>query len=103
MHPALARGGSPTYYAARPTGHALKGRPPMMESLRNAAKNWVAKILLGLLAISCGVWGIQDVFRGYQAGALAPVGGVDISGNEFDRALNRQLQLYAKQTGQNLT
>src|SRR5260221_3814998 len=75
----------------------------MMESLRNAAKNWVAKVLLGLLAVSFGVWGIQDVFRGYHAAALATVGDVEISSNEFDRAFNRQLQLYAKQTGQNLT
>ena len=41
----------------------------MLDSLRGAAKSWVAKVLIGLLVLSFGVfWGIQDVFRGYQLG-----------------------------------
>ena len=35
----------------------------MMDSMRKAAKSWVAKLLIGLLAVSFGVWGIADVFR----------------------------------------
>lgn len=75
----------------------------MMDSLRNAAKSWVAKVLIGLLAVSFGVWGIADVFRGYSRGALARVGGVDISGEEFSRAFSRYLQDLQRQTGQVFT
>ena len=75
----------------------------MMDSLRNAAKSWVAKVLIGLLAVSFGVWGIADVFRGYSRGALARVGGVDITGEEFSRAFSRYLQDLQRQTGQVFT
>lgn len=46
----------------------------MLEMFRNAGKSWVAKILLMLLAGSFGVWGIQDIFGGFNATALATVG-----------------------------
>ncbi len=72
----------------------------MMESMRNAAKSWVAKLLIGLLAVSFGVWGIADVFRGYSSGALATVGKVEITAQEFSRAFNQYLQNFARQTGQ---
>ena len=38
----------------------------MMDSMRKAAKSWVAKLLIGLLAVSFGVWGIADVFTGVE-------------------------------------
>ena len=59
----------------------------MMDSLRNAAKSWVAKLLIGLLAVSFGVWGIADVFRGYSRGSLASVGGAP---NRTARARTRR-------------
>ena len=72
----------------------------MMESMRNAAKSWIAKVLLGILAASFGVWGIADVFRGYHAGALVTVGSEEISAQEFTRSLTRYLQDLQQQTGQ---
>jgi peptidyl-prolyl cis-trans isomerase D len=75
----------------------------MMESMRNAAKGWVAKLLIGLLAVSFGIWGIADVFRGASSGALATVGSQDISAEEFDRAFQTYLQNLARQTGQSIT
>ena len=75
----------------------------MMDSMRNAAKSWVAKLLIGLLAVSFGVWGIADVFRGYTRGALATVGGVEITGEAFGRAFNQYLQNFSRQTGQTLS
>ncbi len=74
----------------------------MMDSMRNAAKGWAAKVLIGLLALSFGVWGIADVFTGSTRGALATVGDVDISGDEFTQAFNQYLQNYQRQTGQTL-
>lgn len=75
----------------------------MLDVFRNAAKGWTAKILIGLLAASFGVWGIADVFRGYRAGALATVGSVEISAAEFTSAFNQALQNLASQTGQTFT
>ena len=75
----------------------------MMDIMRNAAKSWVAKLLIFMLAGSFGIWGIADVFRGYHAGALATVGGVEISGDQFTRAFNRALQNLQRQTGQALS
>ena len=75
----------------------------MLETLRNAAKGWVAKTLIFMLAASFGVWGIADVFRGYNAGALAFVGTEEITGEQFTRAFNTALQRLAKQSGQALS
>lgn len=75
----------------------------MMDSMRNAAKSWVAKLLIGLLAVSFGVWGIADVFRNFGSGALAKVGDAEISAQEFTLAFNQYLQNFTRQTGQPLT
>jgi peptidyl-prolyl cis-trans isomerase D len=75
----------------------------MMDSMRNAAKSWVAKLLIGLLAVSFGIWGIADVFRGFHSGALATVGNVEVSAQEYDRAFNQYLQNFQRQTGQPLS
>jgi peptidyl-prolyl cis-trans isomerase D len=75
----------------------------MMDAMRNAAKTWVAKILLGLLAMTFGVWGIADVFTFSRQGPLATVGEQEISAEEFSRALNNQLQQFADQTGSPLS
>ena len=75
----------------------------MLETLRNAAKGWIAKTLIFMLAASFGVWGIADVFRGYRAGALATVGGVEVSAQEYTLAFSRGLAQLGRQSGQNLT
>ena len=75
----------------------------MMDSLRNAAKSWVAKLLIGLLAVSFGVWGIADVFRGFNAGAVATVGGQEITAEQFNQAFNQYIQNISRQSGQAFT
>lgn len=75
----------------------------MMDSMRNAAKSWVAKLLIGLLAVSFGVWGIADVFRSGSTTALATVGGQEISGQQFERAFQEYLQTISRQSGQSIT
>jgi peptidyl-prolyl cis-trans isomerase D len=75
----------------------------MMDSMRNAAKSWVAKLLIGLLAVSFGVWGIADVFTGYSTTALATVGKTEISAQAFSQAFNQYLQNFSRQTGQAVT
>jgi peptidyl-prolyl cis-trans isomerase D len=75
----------------------------MMETMRNAAKGWVAKVLIGLLAVSFGVWGIADVFRGGSTGTLATVGETEIAPEQFSNAFQEYLQNYARQTGRGIT
>ena len=74
----------------------------MLDSLRNAAKSWVAKALIFLLAASFGVWGIADVFTGYRSGALATVGDEEISVEQYNQAFNDTLQRLS-QSGQTLS
>jgi peptidyl-prolyl cis-trans isomerase D len=75
----------------------------MMESIRNAAKGWAAKVLIGLLALSFGVWGIADVFTGSRTGTLATVGEQEIAPEQFSNAFQDYLQNYARQTGRGIT
>src|SRR6185436_14424807 len=76
----------------------------MLDVFRRASKGWVAKILMGLLVLSFGVWGIADVFSGFGRGrALASVGGQDISTEEATRVYERQLRAYSEQVGRAIT
>jgi len=75
----------------------------MLDAFRNAAKGWVAKVLIGLLAMSFAVWGIADVFRAPTGGALATVGEVEVTAQEYSESFNQYLQNLARQTGQQVT
>jgi peptidyl-prolyl cis-trans isomerase D len=75
----------------------------MLEVFRNAAKGWIAKIFLGLLVLSFAVWGITDVFRGFQAQDLVTVGDHAIPAAEFQQQLNQAMQRLSQQTGKQIT
>ena len=85
----------------------------MMESMRNLAKTFVAKIMLGLLVVAFGLWGITGVagsafesiacIVGFCPSDLAQVGSVTIKGDEFTNMMQRQIRNMAQQTGQALT
>jgi len=71
--------------------------------MRSGAKSWMAKVLMGLLVLSFGVWGIADVFTFRATSALATVGDQEISGVEFTEAYRNWLQNYQRQTGRTIT
>lgn len=75
----------------------------MMDSMRKAAKSWVAKLLIGMLAVSFGVWGIADVFKFGSSNDLATVGSQEISADAYGRAFQQRLRDIANQTGQGIT
>jgi peptidyl-prolyl cis-trans isomerase D len=75
----------------------------MLEAFRNAAKSWIAKLLLALLVVSFAAWGITDVFRGGGVKDLATVGKQVISGDEYTRAVNRAIQKYSNDIGTRIT
>lgn len=75
----------------------------MMDTMRKAAKSWVAKLLIGALAVSFGVWGVADVFKVHSDNTLVSVGNQDVSGDQFNTAFRQYLQNIARQSGQSIT
>ena len=75
----------------------------MMDTMRKAAKSWVAKLLIGALAVSFGVWGIADVFRFGSATDLAKVGGEEITADAYGRAFQNRLRELSQQSGKGIT
>jgi peptidyl-prolyl cis-trans isomerase D len=75
--------------------------------MRKASSNWVGKtimaLVMGVLIISFGVWGIADIFRGFGQSTLATVGHTEISLNEFRQIYTDRLQQLGRQFGRPLT
>ncbi len=75
----------------------------LMSKLREGAGSWVAKIFLGLLILSFGVWGIADVFRGIGAQDVATIGSTKIGTEDFRRIYTDRLQTLSRQFGRGIT
>lgn len=75
----------------------------MLDALRRGSTGWVAKILLSVLVLSFAVWGVADVFTGYGRGALATVGDVTITPEEYQQSYQQQLNAISYQAGRRLT
>ncbi|HEX3653194.1 MAG TPA: SurA N-terminal domain-containing protein [Rhizomicrobium sp.] len=57
----------------------------MLQQMRKYTKSWISSLFLGLLALSFGVWGIADIFRGNSDTSVATVGGEKIPVELFQR------------------
>ena len=75
----------------------------MLDAMRRGAVNWLAKILLGLLIIAFGIWGVADVFRGYGRGTLARIGNTEISIEAYRQAYQDELAAISRRIGRRLT
>src|SRR5277367_187959 len=79
----------------------------MLRGMRKASSNWLGKIIMavvmGVLIISFGVWGIADIFRGFGQSTLAKVGGTEISTEQFRQTYTDRLQQIGRQFGRPLT
>jgi peptidyl-prolyl cis-trans isomerase D len=79
----------------------------MLRGMRKASSNWLGKaimsVVMGVLIISFGVWGIADIFRGFGQSTLATVGRTEISINEFRQLYTEKLQQIGRQFGRPLT
>jgi peptidyl-prolyl cis-trans isomerase D len=75
--------------------------------MRKASSNWLGKtimaVVMGVLIVSFGVWGIADIFRGFGQSTLATVGRTEISINEFRQLYTEKLQQIGRQFGRPLT
>ncbi|MBI3419197.1 MAG: SurA N-terminal domain-containing protein [Proteobacteria bacterium] len=65
----------------------------MLQQLRDKAKSFVSFILLGLLVISFGIWGIGDIFRRGNMGGdwVAKVGPMKISPQVLEGEFRKQV------------
>jgi len=75
----------------------------MLNTLRQRSGGLVAKIFIGVLALSFAVWGISDIFTGYRGDALALVGEQKITPDEFQFTMQREMRALSNQLGQSLT
>ena len=75
----------------------------MLDALRKLTSGWVVQIMMLLLVISFGVWGIGDMFRGYRQGDIAKVGSINLTGTEFRRRFDIALRQLSQQFGRNFT
>src|SRR5258707_120947 len=80
---------------------------PMLRGMRKASSNWLGKtvmaVVMGVLIVSFGVWGIADIFRGFGQSTLATIGRTEISINEFRQLYTEKLQQVGSQFGRPLT
>ena len=60
-------------------------------------------LVMGVLIISFGIWGIADIFRGFGQSTLAKVGHTEISLNEFRQIYDDRLRQIGRQVGRPLT
>src|SRR4030081_3762286 len=79
---------------------------PMLRGMRKASSNWLGKIIMavvmGVLIISFGVWGIADIFRGFGQSTLAKIGRTEISAEQFRQISTDKLQQMGRQFGRPL-
>jgi peptidyl-prolyl cis-trans isomerase D len=79
----------------------------MLRGIRKASSNWLGKtimaVVMGVLIVSFGIWGIADIFRGFGQSTLATVGHTEISINEFRQLYTDKLQQLGRQFGRPLT
>src|SRR6516165_5982308 len=78
----------------------------MLRGIRTASTNWLGRtvmgVVMGLLAASFAIWGINDIFKGFGRSSLAKIGGTEIPVEQFRRAYQDQLQQLS-QSGQVIT
>jgi len=71
----------------------------MLETMRNQAQSWLAKVILTGIALSFVLWGVGDYFFGGGAEPVATINGKPIGNTEFYRAYERQLNAYRAMLG----
>jgi peptidyl-prolyl cis-trans isomerase D len=56
-------------------------------------------VVVGFLIISFGIWGINDIFRGFGRSTVAKIGRTEITIEQFRTLYNDRLQQFARQLG----
>lgn len=71
----------------------------MLETMRNQAQSWIAKVILGGVVLSFALWGIGDYFLGSHIEPVAEVDDTPITQTEFAQAYERQMNNYRRMLG----
>lgn len=73
----------------------------MLETIRNHAKGWIAKVILGLIAITFALFGVDSYMQGGGGEEIiASVGDTQISRQEFTRELQNQTDQVREAMGE---
>jgi peptidyl-prolyl cis-trans isomerase D len=79
----------------------------MLRGIRKASANWLGRTVMGavmgLLALSFAIWGINDIFRGFGRSTVAKIGSTEIPIEEFRRVYNERVQQLSRQVGRPVT
>jgi peptidyl-prolyl cis-trans isomerase D len=76
----------------------------MLQQMRALSKSWISSIFLGALALSFGVWGVADIFRGGGADtSVATVGDAKLESPEFQRDYRTALRNASSRAGHDIT
>ena len=77
----------------------------MLGNFRERILSWGAKLLLGLLIISFGLWGIGDYTTntGGEDQIVAEIGGQEISSRELESQIQVSISRMREILGQNIT
>lgn len=60
-------------------------------------------VVMGVLIVSFGIWGIADMFKGFGQSTLAKIGSTEISTEQFRQIYTDRLQQIGRQFGRPLT
>jgi peptidyl-prolyl cis-trans isomerase D len=92
---------------SRATGVTLRDRALMLTAIRTTfAKGiarWILIFLMSILIVSFGIWGIQDVFRGFGSNEVLAVGDTSVSLATFQHAYNQDVRQISRRVGKPLT
>jgi len=75
----------------------------MLEFLRNKASGVLGILLIGLLVIAFGLWGIADTFTGFSNAEIASVGNKKIERQEYQLRYIQMTQDLSRQLGTTLS
>jgi peptidyl-prolyl cis-trans isomerase D len=71
----------------------------MLTTIREKTQGWFAKIVLGLIAVLFGLWGINSYFEGSGKAVVAEVDGEPIEYEVYRQALEQQRQSLQRMLG----
>jgi len=71
----------------------------MLDSMRSLAKTPIAKLLLIVLGVSFGVWGVSGIVTHGSDSAIAHVGKFAVTQADFRRVFDRQVEAMRRQFG----
>ena len=74
----------------------------MLDSLRQGANSWLAKLLMGLLVVSFMVWGVRYNQDGGGSNTLLQVAGQNITADTYRKLFNQELGNLELQTRQRI-